>query len=910
MVNRLLSLTCLFCLALVGLAGCESRRVSPDDPPAIMAEDGSLAVRILLPDPMGEGLLMAAGDLVDAFGRVTGATPPANLTDVILHDPTDAAGTPLVNVLVIPEADDKLGDQGYWLDFGRMAGGSPALTVTARNETAAMYGIYRIIGDMGVRYYHPEDSFFPSRAEATLPWNYPKVVHEPQFDLRGFHEHTQHPIPASDFILRPESENARQYASNYLKWLVRNRQNVFTFHMLKTVDLHTWIPYITDIVSEAHAYGIQVGLLVGFVDQQQNAFRLIREDDLDPTSGDIKPAELQISGRLDELLVAGFDIVGLQIGSSEFTKPDDKDVVGWMNSTVEHLRTNHPAVRAYAWVHITCDLESDEGGHFFHLPLEADIDLGAYVHTTMFYTLEHPAPAYGCKDFGHQMDFLATATEQRRRQVFFPETAWWLGFDVNLPLALPLTGWSRDWDIRQVLSRYRLEPSEENGEEGYEIAGHATFTTGREWAYWQYDHFLTRITWDLDVTWDGYLEWIAPMYGENGDGATAALKDWTRLQKVHFYDTNPLIYLYLAGELAQDEAGFLAGIVSRQVRPAFRDVFKMSPDDFAGWKKTDYDLLGTMLPEYQVVFDQLPGSLENGTEHQGILYDELSDVLYVYLRRIEHALALYGGVIAAREGDEDAAGDHLGEARAISAEMKLLFEAAESRYRYPPEMVARSKEASLTAYKFGYLSETSTAYFWTRRDDQLAVLLADVFGTVTEAWTNPPDTAFTADSSGVTLVEPDDPMSAGFLPPFIPTMLFGSLGLEGPSPSLVMAQDYNQSGLPDPGTEIRVDAHETPIGWEGSAGVYSLSVRDVTGKNLGAMTVVDPVVSLAANEEEAALQGGFSTDDLVDLIVAITEGGIDEEGITNIIKDVFEVPPADPLPATLPIHFTFILEKI
>ena len=30
-----------------------------------------------------------------------------------------------------------------------------------------------------------------------------------------------------------------------------------------------------------------------------------------------------------------------------------------------------------------------------------------------------------------------------------------------------------------------------------------------------YDHYLTQITWSL-LTWEEYLQWIAPIYGEFG----------------------------------------------------------------------------------------------------------------------------------------------------------------------------------------------------------------------------------------------------------------------------------------------------------------------------------------------------------------------------------------------------------
>ena len=54
-------------------------------------------------------------------------------------------------------------------------------------------------------------------------------------------------------------------------------------------------------------------------------------------------------------------------------------------------------------------LEQENGLPFYHLPLQADTDW-VLVHTTMFYTLDHPAPVYECEDFTHQKDFLSKLT--------------------------------------------------------------------------------------------------------------------------------------------------------------------------------------------------------------------------------------------------------------------------------------------------------------------------------------------------------------------------------------------------------------------------------------------------------------------------------------------------------------------
>ena len=102
---------------------------------------------------------------------------------------------------------------------------------------------------------------------------------------------------------------------------------------------------------------------------------------------------------------------------------------------------------------------------------------------------------------------------------------------------------------------------------------------------------------------------------------------------------------------------------------------------------------------------------------------------------MEHTVALYGGVIALRAGDRESAEASLTLARGITeGVLAAVAEAEQEVYRYPLELVAREKPESLTAYPFGYLWETSTAFFWTRRDEELASLISATFDAGTEAW--------------------------------------------------------------------------------------------------------------------------------------------------------------------------------
>jgi len=915
----------------------------PDGGPAELRP----GLTILLPSSANQTLTDAAMDVLSAWLAMS--SDPDLLLELVMGDAAAAGATQYVEVIVAGGTEEALGPQTYRL-LDVQQGAQTGVQVVAGSQVAAMYALYELLADAGVRYPHPrEGGFFPRSPGTPLPQGYGGELRTPAFALRGFHEHTQHPIVMSDALLRSDSEQLRGFVSDHLRWLARNRQNLLTFHLLKTVDLDAWVPYMADIVSEAEPMGIKVGAVFSFVDQQQNCFRLINEGALGP-EGEPLSDEEQIRRGLDAVLASGLELIGLQIGSSEFTKPADADVLRWLNAAVEHLRNEHPGVDPYAWIHVTCSLESDAGGRFFHLPLQADGDLGALVHTTMFYTLSHPAPVYDCEDFGHQLAFLEAAQGQRP-QVFFPETAWWLGFDNNVPLVLPVTGWSREHDILQTLPAFAAD-------------GHLTFTSGREWTYWQYDHYLTRVTWDGATTWAEYLEWIKPAYGEEGEPLLEALAELTAIQVRHLYEDNPLLYFYLAGELPQDEIGAAAGILARRPKPAFRWVLDLEDEEFRRWRDDEYVVLGQWEMDVAQalgdVLDNDPGGEGEGEgvgegesekesedpgEHEGDgegrsdpdvarRVRELRRGLYLLQRRFAHTLALYASVISARRWEREklaaqaegrpadaSAKEHhesqaratLQRARSISAAALEVLQLAEADYRYPVEWLARDKPDSLTAYPFGYLSETSTAYFWTRRDEQLAGVLDAVFNGVAEAWEHEPELLWVAPKGGITLTEPANPQAAALIGAFVPQMLFGLLDAEAApmAAQIVVAEDYDESLLPDPGTEATVrGTMQSADRWEGALEELPLVVHDTSGGTMGTIRIVDAALRFdvriadgrIAELLSGELMGGLTTESLLAVVTSID--GLDEEGALTLLKAIYEL---EEVPAVLPFGFAFEL---
>jgi hypothetical protein len=836
-----------------------------------------LSVSISLPEAH-PGLNAAASDLVDVVAQVSGS--PAGVVTVGAL-PAEAGGKRVVVTLSAGAGPD---DEGYALQST-----PDGIAVAARTPVGAMAGLYQIAADLGAFWLHPEETFVARNAAIVLP-TYDGAWSSPRFALRGFHEHTQHPIPMSDYLLRPGVEGFRERVSRYLRWMARNRQNVLFFHLLKTVDFEAWTPWMQSITAEAAGYGIHMGCVTGFADEQQNAFKLI--------STGAEDADAAIRKNLDTLLATGLDRLGLQIGTSEFTKPNEADVLHWLEVTTSHLADKHPKVQVFAWIHVPCDLQADDGGSFFHLPLKSGGSLGALVHTTMFYSLDVPAPVYGCEEFGHQLDFI-DAAEGKRPLVFFPETAWWLGFDNNVPLVLPITGASRSRDLATL--------------EGRDVVGHVTFTTGREWTYWQYDHYLTRATWTGE-TWADYLSAITPVYGEAGPTIIAAIQAVGALQETLLYKDNPELLFYLAGELPQDEAGAAAGILARRPKIAFKTVYGYDQATFDTWKSRDYDRLVAFRDALAPVVAPLAAlAAESGAGEPGVTARTLEAVeaYTLLLRRVEHAIAVYGGTIAVRAGDRAAAEAALAAAREISEEVKSRVAKVEAIYRDPFEILAAPKPESLTSYPFGYLAETHTAYFWTRRDDQLDDLITAVFDAKPEVWTVTPAALYGVVGDGIRLTSPDSAMGASVLGGFIPRLLLG-LTPGTPNATLVLAEDANLNALPDPGSELTLSAPVTAGHFIGTTPRFDLVVHDAAGKAISTVGLLDLALDLTIDAAGAMGPGtmatNLETEPLVQAALALV--GIDREGIESLIKGVFLLPADQPLPATLPCEFALTPTKL
>jgi hypothetical protein len=76
--------------------------------------------------------------------------------------------------------------------------------------------------------------------------------------------------------------------------------------------------------------------------------------------------------------------------------------------------------------------------------------LGILPHTVQLYRFDDPSSdTYGNADFMAMFNFTFFAAPTRDT-IYFGETAYWVNYDINVPLFLPLYGQARLYDLRMI----------------------------------------------------------------------------------------------------------------------------------------------------------------------------------------------------------------------------------------------------------------------------------------------------------------------------------------------------------------------------------------------------------------------------------------------------------------------------
>ncbi len=707
-LKRHLFVSTVFCfLSAFWALGCASDNGTPVATP-VPGEEVS-RYTVLAPRNPESGMKIALDRFLELLGQGTDLpVSPASDPDPVHPIPGSivfALGSSSLGRGLIPESElAALEPGGYILRRGTVDD-IPVIAAAGADDLGDQYAAYALLELLGFGFFHPEETYIPKAL--SLPPSVDRTLN-PGYPWRGVSVHTMHPVELSDTLLVPSEEHLAE-AKRYVDWLVANRQNYFQWVLQDTVAMEEWVPYAARILEYAHARGLKVGIDAPLEFIQQNSFVLAP----DPKA----PFEPQIRENLALILRAPFDVINIELGAAEAIPVDDVRTMEMLNFTAEHLDTVY-GVELIAKVHCTDAQTAPHFGdiNFNFLPGIADPRVGAMPHTVQFYDLYRPAPTYGQVNFHDMRDFLLEEIGERT-VLYYPESAYWVSFDVDIPIYLPHYVFSRWNDLNRLA--------------GSGMDGQVLFASGFEWGYWLNDWTAVGFAYEPETPWQEGLARFTRIFGPGAAQMQQLLVDLVEEQGRDLLEGGLIAYL-IGWDSADDFGELLAGINFQPRRVLFPEIREMSPEALASFRGTVLEQLRTLEQTYAAFNERIRALEPLIPERAHKWYRETARGIEVTWLRVQHVLRLNEGTALRRA-------QHLGldpqgaeKARTVFREALEIRRSAEAviadqehDYRWPAERIARPRE-NPTSYEYGYLYTTSDCYYW-RRDELKAIREDDCF---------------------------------------------------------------------------------------------------------------------------------------------------------------------------------------
>ncbi|MEZ4364843.1 MAG: hypothetical protein R2939_00985 [Kofleriaceae bacterium] len=588
--------------------------------------------------------------------------------------------------------------------------GDRAWVVHAGDLLGAQYGLAHALENLGFRFRHPLDPSPPVRpafdpaARAGLG-----VLHQPTQAVRGLQLHTLHPTEAY-FALWEPGPTSLEEARRIFDWVIKNRGNFVQWvgldDIIDDADRHAaWRAHTQAVIALAHARGLRVGLNIQLFGQSnlQQAFDLS-----DDETGTVPLAD-ELEARLP-LITDGlpFDVYDLSFG--EFFNSDPERFIASVDAWAAAMRTHAPAAELHGFVHVGADQRvtyANEDLIYYMLLKFADPSIIADVHTVMFYDLyEDAGGAYHHDDFEEHRQYLLDEMRAGRVGSYVPETAYWVAFDVSVPLYLPLYVRNRWLDLDGLAADAAAEGLAP-------LHTHILFSTGWEWGYWLHDYAALRASYELPPAFE---DGIVHAFGDDlGPAAAAEVAELARAQAATLGDAR--LVAYLAGRDLAIDAGDMVDIVSQPDRVGFAEL--ADPSLRAAF-------VADVLPGLTAMADDL-GARADRIAALGLPDTrwgrELVDGFAITALRARFAAAAYRAAVAHAEGDAAGAGASLDAARALIVEGAAIVA---RRHRdlhtsRPARILDRGPNATL--YQYGYLRHADILCYWEREAVELERML-------------------------------------------------------------------------------------------------------------------------------------------------------------------------------------------
>lgn len=580
------------------------------------------------------------------------------------------------------------------------------LTVHGGDVLGLQYGLADVLEAKGFRFFHPHRIHTPSTLDAPVDARV-GIDHAPDMARRGLHMHTLHPIEGLYDFWEPDAEGLER-AKRVIDWVVKNRGNHIQWVAVDNItrypnDAPDWVEHTTELMDYAHARGLTTGLGVQLFGgaNLQLAYDLTDESVID---------EDDMRARLELLMAPGPDLLNLSFG--EFSGEEPEVFVAAGNTATRLMHEVDPDIEVTTVIHVGNydDLRIEyQGEEFLYYFLGTKLDrVTPWIHTTMYYNLfEDAGLAYLHEEFDEHRDYLLDALENEEPVGYFPESAYWVAFDNNVPTYLPLYIRSRFTDMDEIRA----------------IAGdgalqdHVLFSSGWEWGYWQNDIATLRMNYETPADYRDEVEaWFTP-WGDEGALVAQAVIDAADVE--HQALIIDRLAAYVAGREAVIDAGErLTGIVSQPDRPQFDEIQQMSP--------TELDAMADRVDQLDALATDLFGihARLDGIEANPF-FDEIRQGLEVTALRARFAAEVHGSAVALARGEDPEPLQIAATATLVDA--RTPVDARHSDLHWPGgDRIIASTDDNDCLYQWGYLAKAEELCFWDRELIQLTNVISGV----------------------------------------------------------------------------------------------------------------------------------------------------------------------------------------
>lgn len=673
--------------------------------------------------------------------------------------------TPATRALIPATAVANLASEGFILRSAVDASGVTTVATDGQADLAdpfglaanrgLLYGSYALLEEVGFAFLHPLAPTVPGDVALAAPVD---RTESPRWRIRGLHVHTEHPLELTELLQgwgKGDPNDAASFQSMlpewdvFLEWAIANRLNRVEWFLLSAQSWQAFASSqerqsrLSQLTAAAHVWGIAAGADDPIAEKQQHAWFMV-----DGGTGTLAQQQAQIQARVDWLVKAGFDFFATELGTSEFTSTDDTTMVAWLNTFAAAVQA--AGKKSYCKAHCSTGQVAahypdplNNGGplNYNFLARVCDPSLGVFPHTVEVYGLDDPAPTYGNTDFGYMRQFMEEEVG-RREVVWHPETAYWVGYDVNVPLYLPVYAERRVHDLRLIAADEAAGKCGRGALAGGRIDGQMTFSSGWEWGYWLNDVVTARASWDphaseptdeaaLRKILEPVLRTFGVAAGPLADSivATCASENALLVQgKVAGQAPSSIVKRngmgYLEGWDTWGDVSVLAQNIPflhfTPTQPTKLGLVDMRSVLAGG---PDYPTqVAPLLAEMHATFETQAGQLDalrlTVPAAAQPLMDDLADAARMLALRARQIHGLYDYVQGDVTQDPNARA-RLQDARDALDRASVVVSGREPRYRCDPDRIAGWRP-NPTAYSFTYLWSVHSLQFWWR-DEEKAV---------------------------------------------------------------------------------------------------------------------------------------------------------------------------------------------